>query len=131
MADDTGLFVDALDGRPGVHTARYAGVGASYEENVAKLLHELAGVGTTGSPGRRATFRTCIALVWPDGRECIGEGAVTGIITPERRGSGGFGYDPVFAPVEGDGRTFAEMSQYEKGVLSHRSRALERLLEQL
>lgn len=127
LADDTGLFVDALDGRPGVHTARYAGIGATYEQNVSKLLGELAPV----VEGRGAQFRTCVALAWPDGRLLIGEGMVEGTITEARRGSGGFGYDPVFAPVEGDGRTFAEMDRHEKAALSHRSRALSDLLRLL
>jgi XTP/dITP diphosphohydrolase len=127
LADDTGLFVDALDGRPGVHTARYAGDGATYEQNVTKLLGELASV----VKGRGAQFRTCVALAWPDGRVLLGEGMVEGTITETRRGSGGFGYDPVFAPVEGDGRTFAEMARYEKAALSHRSRALSNLLRLL
>ncbi len=131
LADDTGLFVDALDGGPGVHTARYAGVGATYDQNVAKLLDALADVEVGGPPGRGAQFRTCIALVWPDGREVLGEGSVEGRIAPERRGTGGFGYDPVFVPIEGDGRTFGEMSRAEKGELNHRVRAFADLLAQL
>ena len=139
LADDTGLFVDAFDGGPGVHTARYAGLGATYEQNVAKLLGALAEIDdgidneieADGQPGRGAQFRTCIALVWPDGREVLGEGSVEGRIAPERRGAGGFGYDPVFVPVEGDGRTFGEMSRAEKARYNHRVRAFDDLLAQL
>ena len=120
IADDTGLEVDAIGGAPGVHTSRYAGPHASYADNVAKLLRELRDV----PAGRRAArFRTVAVAVWPDGREQIAEGSVTGVIAGEARGKGGFGYDPVFVPVEGDGRTFAEMTAAEKHALSHRGRA--------
>ncbi len=131
LADDTGLFVDALDGGPGVHTARYAGLDATYEQNVAKLLDALADIEVDRPPGRGARFRTCIALVWPDGRELLGEGSVEGRIAAERRGTGGFGYDPVFVPVEGDGRTFGEMSRAEKARYNHRVRAFDDLLAQI
>ncbi|MEM9134732.1 MAG: RdgB/HAM1 family non-canonical purine NTP pyrophosphatase [Actinomycetota bacterium] len=127
VADDTGLFVDALDGRPGVWTARYAGPAATAEDNVAKLLVELAGV--TGARG--AHFATVIAAVWPDGTEVVVEGRVDGVIADERRGEGGFGYDPVFVPVEGDGRSFAEMAAEEKNRISHRGRAIQALLDRL
>lgn len=124
LSDDTGLFVAALDGRPGVRTARYAGEDASYDDNVDKLLDELA-----DASDRRAEFRTCVAIVWPDGSELIAEGGVDGLITTERQGTGGFGYDPVFAPIEDDGqRTFAQMGPAEKGALSHRGRALANVL---
>ena len=121
VADDTGLEVDALDGAPGVFSARFAGPAATYDENVAKLLAALDGV----PPGaRRARFRTVAAACFPDGREVVAEGEVGGAITDARRGSGGFGYDPVFVPDDGDGRTFAEMTLAEKQAVSHRARSL-------
>jgi XTP/dITP diphosphohydrolase len=121
VADDTGLEVSALGGAPGVHTARYAGPGASYADNVAKLLAALDGL--TGSD-RRARFATVVVGAWPDGRELTAEGVVEGRIAEVAAGSGGFGYDPVFVPDEGDGRTFAELSSDEKHALSHRGRAV-------
>lgn len=124
LADDTGLFVDALDGDPGVYTARYAGEDASYDDNVDKLLGELEGV---DPDERTATFRTVVALISADGTGLTAEGAVEGYISVTRRGDRGFGYDPVFEPLEGAGRTFAEMSIEEKHELSHRSRALSAL----
>ncbi|MGH9264528.1 MAG: RdgB/HAM1 family non-canonical purine NTP pyrophosphatase [Acidimicrobiales bacterium] len=124
VADDTGLEVDALDGRPGVWAARYAGPGATYADNVAKLLYELAGV----PPGTRtARFRTVAVALFPDGREIVAEGVVDGTIAESPRGEAGFGYDPVFVPEGGDGRTFAQMTPKEKAELSHRARALRRL----
>ena len=124
VADDTGLEVDALDGAPGVRSARFAGPAATSDENVDKLLAALAGV----PPGsRRARFRTVAAACLPDGRELVAEGAVDGVITGARRGSGGFGYDSVFVPDDGDGRTFAEMTLAEKQAVSHRSRAFSAL----
>lgn len=128
MADDTGLFVSALDGRPGVRTGRYAGLSATYDENVDKLLDELSGV---VGDDRKAEFRTVVAVIWPDGRQEAVEGVVEGRIVEERRGTAGFGYDPVFAPAEGDGRTFAEMTAAEKHRISHRSRAIAAILERL
>ncbi|MEL7155538.1 MAG: RdgB/HAM1 family non-canonical purine NTP pyrophosphatase [Actinomycetota bacterium] len=128
VADDTGLFVDALGGRPGVWTARYAGPEATSADNVAKLLLELQGV--TGD-GRSAHFRTVIAAVWPDGTALTVDGRVDGVITERARGEAGFGYDPVFAPAEGDGRTFAEMSAQEKNEISHRGRAIQALQAEL
>jgi len=119
LADDTGLEVEALDGAPGVHTARFAGDGARYEDNVAKLLQVIE-----GREDRAAQFRTVVALVFPDGVEVTAEGAVEGVITEAARGGTGFGYDPVF---EVDGRTFAEMSLEEKNKLSHRARAIRAL----
>jgi XTP/dITP diphosphohydrolase len=119
VADDTGLEVVALDGAPGTQTARFAGEGASYAENVAKLLAVLG-----GEADRRARFRTVVIGRFPDGTEIVGEGVVDGEITLTPRGSAGFGYDPVFAPAGGAGRTFAEMSPAEKHDLSHRGRAL-------
>ncbi len=123
VADDTGLEVEALGGEPGVHTARYAGEDATYEENVAKLLAELEGV-----TDRTARFRTAVALVTPTGEELVVEGALEGVITTERRGSGGFGYDPIF---EVDGRTLAEIPLAEKNRISHRALALAALAEAL
>jgi XTP/dITP diphosphohydrolase len=128
VADDTGLLVDALDGAPGVWSARFAGEGATYADNVAKLLAELAGV----APERRtARFETVALVCWPDGREVSATGAVDGVITTEARGDRGFGYDPVFEPLEGDGRTFAELNPLEKHALSHRGRAFRALAEEL
>ncbi|MCP3974109.1 MAG: RdgB/HAM1 family non-canonical purine NTP pyrophosphatase [bacterium] len=118
IGDDTGLEVEALGGAPGVFTARFAGPNATYEENVARLLEELDGV-----DNRRAKFRTAVALVTPDGAELVVAGALEGEITRERRGDGGFGYDPVF---EVHGRTLAEMGS-EKHTISHRGRALRAL----
>jgi XTP/dITP diphosphohydrolase len=128
IADDTGLQVDALGGAPGVHTARYAGDDATYADNVAKLLDALA----TLPPDRRtAHFSTVAVARWPDGLEVAALGEVEGIIADSPRGEGGFGYDPVFVPLEGDGRTFAEMSEHEKHGLSHRARAFGTLAQGL
>jgi XTP/dITP diphosphohydrolase len=127
IADDTGLEVDALAGAPGVYSARYAGEQATYADNVAKLVEALAGV----EGHRRARFRTVALAAWPDGREVVAEGTVEGDIAPEPRGRGGFGYDPVFVPSEGDGRTFAEMSAAQKHRVSHRGRAFRALAAQL
>jgi XTP/dITP diphosphohydrolase len=126
VADDTGLEVAALGGAPGVRTSRYAGEDASYADNRSKLLRELG-----GSTDRRALFRTVAIVVWPDGREVVAEGVCDGTIAPAERGERGFGYDPVFVPVDGDGRTFAEMSEADKHALSHRGRAFRALLERL
>ena len=123
VADDTGLEVDALRGAPGVTTARYAGEHASYDDNVDKMLRELEGV-----DGRSARFRTAVALVTPGGEELVVEGLLEGVITTERRGSDGFGYDPIF---DVDGRTLAEMSAGEKNSISHRALALYALAEAL
>jgi len=127
IADDTGLEVDALDGQPGVYSSRYAGEGASYADNVAKLIEALAGADSS----RRAQFRTVAVAAWPDGREVAVEGVVDGTIASEPRGEGGFGYDPLFIPAEGDGRTFAEMTAAEKHRLSHRGRAFRSLADRL
>ena len=127
IADDTGLEVDALDGAPGVFSSRYSGEGATYESNCIKLLRELDGV---APELRTARFRTVALLRRPDGSEVIAEGVVEGVITSERRGDDGFGYDPVFVPNDDpSGRTFAEMGD-EKHTISHRGRAF-RHLEQL
>lgn len=123
VADDTGLEVDALDGAPGVYAARYAGEGCSYADNRSKLLSELAGVAD-----RRARFRTCVLVRWPDGRELAVDGVCEGTITEAEHGARGFGYDSVFRPDEGGGRTFAEMTDAEKNAISHRGRAFRNLL---
>ncbi|HET9505610.1 MAG TPA: RdgB/HAM1 family non-canonical purine NTP pyrophosphatase [Hymenobacter sp.] len=123
FADDTGLEVDALGGAPGVYSARYAGPQRESADNVAKLLHELA-----TQPDRRARFRTVVALVLPSGEVREFSGEVGGTIAGQPVGSRGFGYDPVFVPTEGDGRTFAEMTLDEKNLLSHRARAVEGLV---
>jgi XTP/dITP diphosphohydrolase len=125
IADDTGLEVDALDGAPGVYSARYAGAGATYDDNVAKLLRELEGV----YPAlRTARFATVAVAHWPDGHELVERGEVEGVITAAPAGHNGFGYDPVFVPTEGDGRTFAQMAAAEKHALSHRGRAFTALV---
>ncbi len=123
IADDTGLEVDALDGDPGVRSARFAGENATYAQNVAKLIADLDGV----DEPRTARFRTVALAAWPDGRELAAEGFVNGRIIGVARGSAGFGYDPVFVPDEGDGRTFAEMAPEDKHRLSHRGRAFRAL----
>ena len=124
VADDTGLEVDALNGAPGVHSARYAGVEASYDDNVDKLLDALTGV----PPERRtARFRTVAIVAWPDGREVLAEGVVEGRIGTERAGVNGFGYDPVFLPDEAPGETFATMTGEAKHLISHRGRSLRAL----
>lgn len=128
VADDTGLEVDALDGAPGVFSSRFAGESATYDDNVTKLLAELESV---AADGRTARFTTVAVVRWPDGREVVTSGSVEGVITEDARGAGGFGYDPVFQPVEGDGRTFAEMAADEKHALSHRGRAFGALADAL
>jgi XTP/dITP diphosphohydrolase len=128
LADDTGLLVDKLGGAPGVYSSRYAGEAATYADNVARLLSELAGV----EPAQRsARFETVALARWPDGREVVARGAVDGFIALAPKGTGGFGYDPVFVPTEGDGRTFAEMAPADKHALSHRGRAFRALAEAL
>lgn len=124
FADDTGLEVDALDGAPGVHSARYATDGHDFEANVTLLLRNLEGVEQRG-----AQFRTVVALI-VDGKEYLFEGIVRGRITCERHGEGGFGYDPVFIP-DGEELTFAEMTPEAKNAISHRGRAMARLAEWL
>jgi XTP/dITP diphosphohydrolase len=126
VADDTGLEVAALDGAPGVWSARFAGDNATYGDNVAKLLTVLE-----GEADRRAWFRTVVVCRFPDGTEIISEGVVKGEILAAPRGLSGFGYDPVFAPEGGGGRTFAEMSTEDKHALSHRGRALRSFVESL
>jgi XTP/dITP diphosphohydrolase len=128
LADDTGLEVDALGGAPGVRSARFAGDDVSYADNVDKLLEVLGDV----PPGERgARFATVAIARFPDGQEVAAIGTVEGTIATEARGDGGFGYDPVFTPDEGDGRTFAEMSAAEKHEVSHRGRAFRTLADGL
>lgn len=123
FADDTGLEIDALDGRPGVYSARYAGEGCSFDDNVRKVLAELENVPLEQ---RTARFRTVVALVL-DGRTYFFEGKVEGLMTLERHGVEGFGYDPIFLP-EGYGQTFAEMDASEKNRISHRGRAMAQMV---
>lgn len=128
VADDTGLAVDVLDGAPGVRSSRYAGPAATYADNVAKLLQALDGI---PDDRRTARFETVALARFPDGSEVVATGAVEGRIAVRPRGDGGFGYDPVFVPVEGDGRSFAEMTPGEKHDLSHRGRAFRALGERI
>lgn len=123
VADDTGLEVAALDGAPGVRTGRFAGDGATYAENRAALLAALDGV-----DDRRAAFRTCVLVRRPDGSEVVVDGVCHGTIALAERGDRGFGYDSLFVPDDGDGRTFAEMTDDEKHAVSHRGRAFRNLL---
>ena len=125
FADDTGLEVSALNGAPGVYSARYAGNDCISEHNIDLLLHNLEGV-----DNRSAQFRTCIALRQGDDIRLF-EGIVKGTILTERRGTGGFGYDSVFVPDEADGRSFAQMSDDEKNAISHRGRATQLLMHYL
>jgi XTP/dITP diphosphohydrolase len=131
VSDDTGLEVHALDGAPGVYSARFSGDHATYAQNVAKLVSELARVGASSAEQRRATFRTVAFVAYPDRTEQWAEGTVTGTITAEPLGNGGFGYDPVFAPDGFGGRTFAQMSAEEKHRISHRGRAFRALADLL
>jgi XTP/dITP diphosphohydrolase len=130
VADDTGLEVDALGGAPGVFSARYAGEDVTYADNVAKLLAELEAQPDHGG-ARTARFRTVALISFPDGSELWADGSVEGTIAGAATGSGGFGYDPVFVPEGGDGRTFAEMTAAEKQAISHRGRAFRALAEAL
>lgn len=127
VADDSGLFVHALGGRPGVFSSRYAGPDATYEDNCRRLLDELAGVDDRG-----ACFATVLVGLGGDGDVYVAEGTCPGLITQAPRGERGFGYDPVFAPLDDPaGRTMAEMSAREKGAISHRGRAARRLAASL
>ncbi|MGQ0802429.1 MAG: RdgB/HAM1 family non-canonical purine NTP pyrophosphatase [Actinomycetota bacterium] len=128
IADDTGLEVEALGGAPGVHSARYAGAGAGYEANVARLLAELDGLPLER---RTARFSTVAVARWPDGLEVAALGSVEGLITAAPRGANGFGYDSVFVPVAGDGRTFGEMTTEDKHAHSHRGEAFRTLAQGL
>jgi XTP/dITP diphosphohydrolase len=120
FADDTGLEVDALNGKPGVHSARFAGENKDSSENIVRLLSLLG-----NNENRKARFRTVIALILKN-KEYLFEGLVTGTIIKEKRGSGGFGYDPVFIP-DGKTQTFAEMDPDDKNHISHRGRAVAKL----
>ena len=128
ISDDTGLEVDALGGEPGVYTARFAGEGCSYADNRSKMLSVLADV---AFGQRSARFRTVAMIVWPDGRELAVEGVCEGWIAEHEQGERGFGYDPLFIPADGDGGTFAQMSEADKNRLSHRGRALRGLVAAL
>lgn len=116
VADDSGIEIDHLDGAPGIHSARWTGDG----DWIPRVLRELDGVPT---PGRTCRYVCAAAAVWPDGREVVVRGEVEGVVVEAPRGHGGFGYDPIVAPVEGDGRTFGEMTAAEKHAISHRARA--------
>ena len=123
FSDDTGLEIYAMNGEPGVRSSRFAGPGHNSEANIDKVLFRMLGV-----TKRTARFRTAIALL--QGNEMhMFEGKVEGVILTERRGQGGFGYDSIFQPLEGDGSTFAQMSPEEKNRISHRGRAVARLVE--
>ena len=125
FSDDTGLEIDALGGEPGVHSARYGGVAHDSERNIDKVLRLMADV---PMEQRTAHFRTAICLLM-DGEEHLFEGRVEGRILTERHGTGGFGYDSIFQPLEGDGSTFAQMAPEEKNAISHRGRAVARLVQ--
>jgi XTP/dITP diphosphohydrolase len=120
VGDDSGIEIDALDGGPGVRSARWTEEG----DWIPRVLRELDGV---PPPGRGCRYVCAAAAAWPDGREVVVRGTVEGTVPDAPRGSGGFGYDPIMVPAEGDGRTFAEMSDAEKHVLSHRGRAFRAL----
>lgn len=122
VADDTGLEVAALDGAPGVDTAVFAGRGCTDAENRKKMLDVLAGV-----TNRAARFVTVVLVAWPDGNETIVTGTCEGVLATAERGGRGFGFDPLFVPDDGDGRTFAEMTVQEKNAMSHRGRAFRAL----
>lgn len=126
VADDTGLEVAALDGAPGVYSARYAGEGCTYADNRVKLLAALDGV-----TDRRASFRTTALVRWPNGSEVSVDGVCHGVITDRERGDVGFGYDAIFQPDDGGGLTFAEMGPDAKNEISHRGRAFRALLSAL
>ena len=122
FADDTGLEIEALSGAPGVYSARYAGPERNAEANMEKILNELK-----GNVNRKAQFRTAIALIL-NGEEQLFEGIVEGHISEARQGKKGFGYDPIFFP-ENEQRSFAQMSMSEKGAISHRGRAVRKLVD--
>lgn len=127
IADDTGLFVDKLDGRPGIYSSRYSGEGATYEDNNKKLLGELEGVPIED---RTASFKTVIAIVTEDGNVRTVYGQCKGRIGFELSGTDGFGYDPLFI-VDGYGKTFAELGEGVKNKISHRAKALEELKKEI
>lgn len=122
FAEDTSLEIEALDGRPGIYSARYAGPGKSFDDNVAKVLEEMK-----DQSNRRALFRTVIGLIL-NGQHYFFEGIVEGTILRERRGTGGFGYDPIFLP-DGYKKTYAEMDMEEKNTMSHRAIAVKKLAD--
>ena len=122
LADDTGFFVDALDGAPGVYAARYAGEVCSYKDNREKMLREMK-----GQNNRKAQFRTVVALASPTGLIGTAEGKVEGTITLQDEGEGGFGYDPIFRADE-TGKTFGEMNNHDKNKISHRGRAFRNII---
>lgn len=124
FADDTGLEIDALNGRPGVYSARYAGDEHDFEKNMNKVLKELQGI-----TNRKARFRTVVSLII-NGKETLFEGIVNGNMLYEKKGEKGFGYDPIFQP-KGYKRSFAEMSLNEKNKISHRGKAIRKLVEYL
>lgn len=125
IADDTSLEVDALGGKPGIYAARFAGPGATYSDNVRRLLEVM-----DGREPRTARFRTCCVACLTDGREIDAEGVLEGRILAGPRGQEGFGYDPIFE-VEGTGRTLAEMTGAEKNAISHRAKAMKLLLRKM
>ena len=122
FSDDTGLEIEALDGRPGVYSARYAGENCSFQDNVRKVMSELQGI-----ENRNACFKTVVALIL-DNQTYYFEGRVDGEIITEERGAAGFGYDPIFRPL-GFNQTFAEMSEADKIAISHRGRAMQKLMD--
>lgn len=128
LADDSGLEVDALGGRPGVYSSRYAGEDATDADNNAKLLAEL---GEVHEPARTARFRSVLVLVGEDGSEIVADGACEGRIAFAASGEGGFGYDPLFLPDATPGRSMAELTMAEKNAISHRGAALHALKEKL
>lgn len=127
LADDSGIEVDALAGAPGPRSARYAGPGATDERNLATLISAMRGVPRSG---RTARYRCIAAMAWPDGREVWAEGHCEGTLVSKPRGTGGFGYDPIFVPAGWD-RTMAELDPAEKDRISHRGRAFRALRELL
>jgi XTP/dITP diphosphohydrolase len=133
VADDSGIEAAALDGRPGVRSARYAGEAATDEQNLAKLLAEVTAAEEAGDPGgRRVGYVCALAYAEPGGEPRVFTERCEGELTKEPRGDGGFGYDPAFVPVDtGDGRTMAELSVAEKDAISHRGRAARALLDWL
>ena len=130
LADDSGLEVDALDGRPGIQSARFAGESATDASNVTKLLSELEKKSQNADVSRTARFVAVVVLIWPDGRSLLATGECRGSIARAPRGNNGFGYDPVFVP-DGYDKTMAQMSPEEKNRLSHRGRALAELNKKL
>ena len=120
IADDSGIEIDHLGGEPGIHSARWTHEG----DWIPRVLRELDGI---PAEGRGCRYVCAAAVVWPDGREEVVRGVVEGVIADAPRGTGGFGYDPIVVPVDGDGRTFAEMTPDEKHAISHRARAFTKL----